>query len=528
MNTPDDIAAIPVSVIIPCFNHGHYLAEAIESVLNQQHPNVEVIVVDDGSTDDTSLVAGSYPGVRYIRQANQGLSAARNRGIAQASGQYLVFLDSDDLLLPKGITANLRCLVKNRWAGFVSGAHRKVTASGQVIEETTDPPDALPYLTLLQRNYIGMHGAVMYPRWIFDSFRYDTSLKACEDYDLYLKIAEKHPVLYHRECIACYRIHPAGMSANIPLMLDSVLTVLARQPVSSREEIQSLRKGRSNWIDYYCGKLYCQLGAVSFNGSPRGVPELALLRKYRKDLYLKFLKRRWTMNIKTFVKRNVPASLPKLFRKPTPTGRLRPVSTQFGYDRGGPLDRYYIENFLQLQALHIQGVVLEIGDNEYTLRFGGQRVSKSEVLHVDGNHPKATWTGDLSNAPHLPDNRFDCIILTQTLHLIYHYQDALTTCCRILRPGGKLLLTVPGITPIDHGEWESSWYWSFTEWSVTRMLSEVFPPEKVVVETYGNVLIASAFLYGLGLPEFNQQQLDYRDPHFPVTIAAVAEKPHVS
>src|SRR5690606_39936665 len=104
----------------------------------------------------------------------------------------------------------------------------------------------------------------------------------------------------------------------------------------------------------------------------------------------------------------------------------------------------------------------------------------------------------------------------------------LTTCGRIRRPGGERLRTVRGIRPSDHGEWEWSWYLSFTEWSVTRMLWEVFPPEKVVVETYGNVLIASAFLYGLGLPEFNQQQLDYRDPHFPVTIAAVAEKPHVS
>ncbi|QEC51210.1 glycosyltransferase involved in cell wall biosynthesis [Anseongella ginsenosidimutans] len=537
MNAFADTSSIPVSVIIPCFNQGHYLAEAIDSVLGQDHRNLEVIVVDDGSSDLTRDVAGRYPTVKYAHQANQGLSAARNTGIDLSSGKYLVFLDADDWLLPGGIPANLAFLAQNKEAGFVSGSHRKVNASGQVIEKETALPGANPYLELLQGNYIGMHGAVMYPRWVFGRFRYDTSLKACEDYDLYLKIAREYPIVHHAACIAAYRIHNTNMSGSIPFMLGAVLNVLDRQQVNTEEEKKCLENGRSNWINYYCENLYRRLPAPLPAGSENGHEALAALRKYRPDLYGKYLKRYLTMNIKTFVRKNAPAPLLKGLRKyfgrksgdaVKMPDRLKPYSTEFGYDRGGPVDRYYIENFLQRQALHIRGSVLEIGDNAYTMRFGGGRVEKSDVLHVDEYHPQATLTGDLSHAPHVPDNSFDCIVLTQTLHLIYHYQDALKTCYRILKPGGKLLLTVPGITSIDHGEWERTWFWSFTARSVTRMLAEVFPPAETAVETHGNVLVASAFLYGLGLPELKREQMDFHDPHYQVIITAVAAKPGLS
>lgn len=534
MKTNPQTLHAPVSVIIPCFNQGQYLAEAIDSVLNQRYPNLEVIVIDDGSTDHTKDVAAGYDGVIYVRQTNQGLPAARNTGIMHSSGHYLVFLDADDWLLPGALEANLDQMLKNPQAGFVSGAHRKVNTAGDLLEEEPGCPDGHPFLALLQGNYIGMHGAVMYARWVFDSFRYDISLKACEDYDLYLRIVRKYPVLYHDQCLAVYRIHAAGMSANIPLMLTTVLEVLERQEIRSEEEARALSKGRSNWINYYCEKLYEQLRTRHCDGSKPAREALAVLRKYRKDLYTSYIRTNFTMNIRSFVKKNAPVSLVNRFRKnggPKPRHRsgfrtqaLRPYSTQFGYDRGGPLDRYYIENFLQKEAGHIRGRVLEIGDNAYTLHFGGQQVQQSDVLHVDENQPQATLTGDLSHAPHIPDNAFDCIVLTQTLHLIYHYQNALATCYRILKPGGRLLLTVPGISPIDHGEWESSWYWSFTSQSVTRMLSDVFQPQGVTVETHGNVLVASAFLYGLGLPELKKEQMDLKDPHYPVIITAVATK----
>src|SRR5690606_24219414 len=173
--------------------------------------------------------------------------------------------------------------------------------------------------------------------------------------------------------------------------------------------------------------------------------------------------------------------------------RTTPFSTQFGYDRGGPIDRYYIDNFLQENASLIKGRVLEIGDNEYTLKFGGSKIEKSDILHIDDSNTKATFIGDLSNAPHLPSDSFDCIILTQTLHLIYDYKEAIETCYRVLKPNGTLLLTVPGISHIAQDEWRKYWLWSFTNASMERIMQEHFSENNVSINTYGNVLVASAF-----------------------------------
>jgi SAM-dependent methyltransferase len=204
--------------------------------------------------------------------------------------------------------------------------------------------------------------------------------------------------------------------------------------------------------------------------------------------------------------------------------RTTPFSYDFGYDRGGPVDRYYIENFLAAESGRVKGRVLEIGDNEYTLKYGGSKLTKSDILHINDTNPKATFVGDLSDAPHLPPDTFDCIVLTQTLHLIYNYKGALETCYRILKPGGALLLTAPGISHIHHGEWGKYWMWSFTGASVDRMLSEVFETDKIKVETYGNLLVATAFLWGMGLPELKKQQMDYKDPQYQVIITATAVK----
>jgi len=204
--------------------------------------------------------------------------------------------------------------------------------------------------------------------------------------------------------------------------------------------------------------------------------------------------------------------------------RLAPFSTEFGYDRGGPVDRYYIENFLDKEAAFIKGRCLEIGDNEYSLAYGGAKLKQSDILHIDETNEKATFIGDLSDAPQLPDNCFDCIVLTQTLHLIYDFKAALATCHRILKPGGVLLLTAPGITPIDHGEWKKTWYWSFTDKALIKLVGEAFPKGNVEVATFGNVYVATAFLYGMGLGEVSAEMMEHHDPHFQVIITVKAVK----
>src|SRR5919112_3168501 len=119
-----------VSVIIPSYNHAHYLGEAIESVLSQSYRNFEIIVVDDGSTDNTSEVASHYEEVRLVRQENRGLAGARNSGLAEAEGEYLVFLDADDRLLPRALEVNLTELAAHPQCALVAGYQWLIEADG--------------------------------------------------------------------------------------------------------------------------------------------------------------------------------------------------------------------------------------------------------------------------------------------------------------------------------------------------------------------------------------------------------------
>ena len=205
--------------------------------------------------------------------------------------------------------------------------------------------------------------------------------------------------------------------------------------------------------------------------------------------------------------------------------RVSPISRDWGWDRGLPVDRYYIEKFLAVHAHDIQGRVLEIGDNAYTRKFGGDHVAVSDVLHVTEGNPAATIVGDLASAAHISGNSFDCIILTQTLQLIYDVRAALATTYRILKPGGVLLATFPGISQTYDDEWNTQWFWNFTPLSARRLFTEVFPATKVQLETFGNVTAAISFLHGIASEELRPVELDQREAGYEVTIAMRAEKP---
>lgn len=204
--------------------------------------------------------------------------------------------------------------------------------------------------------------------------------------------------------------------------------------------------------------------------------------------------------------------------------RLTPFSRVFGFDRGTPVDRYYIEGFLARNASDVRGRVLEVGDDSYTRKYGGERVDKIDVLHVTEGSSQATIIADLTKADHIPSESFDCIILTQTLHLIYDVRAAIGTLHRILKPGGVLLTTFPGISQIDRYEWGKSWYWAFTTLAARRMFGETFSESALSIETHGNVLAASAFLYGISMEELRKEELDFTDPDYEVTIAVRAVK----
>lgn len=213
--------------------------------------------------------------------------------------------------------------------------------------------------------------------------------------------------------------------------------------------------------------------------------------------------------------------------------RVTPFTRDYGVGRGHPIDRYYIDDFLRRHVGGpgyaegvVRGRVLEVGEALYAGRFGDPMdVDRIDILDVSAANPNATVIADLSDGKGLPSDAFDCVICTQTLLLIYDIRSAVGTLRRILRPGGTLLVTIPGISQICRPEMDL-WgdYWRFTTASARRLFEEVFEPAEVWVESYGNVLSACAFLYGLATEDLKRAELDVRDPDYQLLIAIKAVK----
>lgn len=205
--------------------------------------------------------------------------------------------------------------------------------------------------------------------------------------------------------------------------------------------------------------------------------------------------------------------------------RIRPVSSLFGCDRGTPIDRYYVDAFLDSRADLIQGRVLEIADSTYSRRFGGNRVDKFEVLHATAGNKHATIVGDLTDPATLPENAMDCFICSQTFNFIFDVQKAIIGAHHILKPGGVLLATVAGISQIsryDMDRWGD--YWRFTTASVQKLFEPVFHGG-VEIESFGNVLSATAFLQGIAVEDLpDRTLLDRNDPDYQLLITIVARK----
>ena len=254
-NTPAPETGL-VSVIIPCYDQAHFLRESIESALGQTYPHCEVLVVDDGSTDTTAQVAAAYPAVHYIRQENSGVSAARNAGLKQSRGEYLVFLDADDRLLPRALEIGVDSLRQHPACAFASGYCRIIAADGSLLADHEPRRISTEhYLGLLRGNYIWCPASVTYRRSTFDSVTgFDPSLGPCADYDLYLRISRSSPIFCHNQFVVEYRFHGSNMSVDHSRMLREALKALDTQwdfVKGDGQRIEAFMAGRRHWQDYY-------------------------------------------------------------------------------------------------------------------------------------------------------------------------------------------------------------------------------------------------------------------------------------
>jgi glycosyltransferase involved in cell wall biosynthesis len=276
---------LSVSVVIPCYNQGRFLGEAIASADAQGSLVSEIVVVDDGSTDETRAVATRDPSVRYLHQERRGLSAARNSGWHASSGDHIAFLDADDRLLPGAIEAGIEALERWPRAAFAFGHYELMDEEGAVLPTWRERRIAddqsftsgdfelvLPdgrragrspqprrvsdhYTAMLRRNYISMHAAVLYGRAVLEETAgFDSRLSALEDYDLYLRVTRTHPVACHDRVVAQYRRHPAAMSRDMLNMLRMALFVLREQRPYLAElpgATEAYEEGLTFWKRHY-------------------------------------------------------------------------------------------------------------------------------------------------------------------------------------------------------------------------------------------------------------------------------------
>ena len=279
-----------ISVIIPCHNYGKFVSDAIESVLRQSYGRFEIIVVDDDSSDNTYEVAGRYSNVRYIRTGRKNVSAARNLGLSQSTGGYVVFLDADDRLLPCAFETGLNALSEHPECPMVFGRYRIINADGSDLNKVQPFISNVQYLDMLSHNHIGNPGSVIYRAEIFDVVGgFDETLGPAADFEIYLRIGRNHAIFAHPREVVEYRLHPGNMSKDATLMLDAIMKVFKAQDAYVTADpayTAALQAGMRKYLRHYYYPNIHEL--KSRLGDHRWVPALStarlLSRYYRRDL----------------------------------------------------------------------------------------------------------------------------------------------------------------------------------------------------------------------------------------------------
>lgn len=275
-----------VSVVIPCYKQAHLLPEAIEGALAQTHAAVEVIVVDDGSPDNTTEVAASYPAIQCVRQNNRGLAGARNGGFAVSKGEYVLFLDADDRLTPNAVAAHLACFAAHPDAGFVVGDIDNIALDGSYLSSPRWPIlEGNVYEDVLKVNHVANTIAVLFRHSVIEQVGgFKPVCSPSEDVELLLHAARLFPSAHHRSTVAEYRRYRNSLSRQGEVMLPAILGVMRRQcdfTHGNRRLEKARRQGEAYWRDYFGKEAAKALFASVVHGSPkRAARSLVTLLRY--------------------------------------------------------------------------------------------------------------------------------------------------------------------------------------------------------------------------------------------------------
>jgi glycosyltransferase involved in cell wall biosynthesis/ubiquinone/menaquinone biosynthesis C-methylase UbiE len=500
------VAHPDVSIIIPMFNAEKTIKEALFSVARQSHDSFEVLVVDDGSTDGSRKIveeiASSACGRIIVLEnpgnASGGSALPRNLAMSSARGEFLVFLDSDDIIHPEKIAHDVEILRSHPDAAAVvgpalwwwDGSGERDAHLDMILEpadRVIDPPGFFN-----AAYHIGAGAdppcpcSWMVRKQVMDKIEpFDQNMLNADDLKFLAELSLRSPVYVASACLCEYRRQERTLWANAV--------------ASGADEI-----ARSRFFDWK---------ASALNTSPA---------------YRSARSQKTEQGAAGPDRPSSGPAQPVQHRIKFSFGDLgsQPVCRNWGFSRGAPIDRRYIEEFLSRHAHDIRGRVLEIGENRYTLQFGGEKVTRSDVLDILPQSDNVTIIADLTDAPSIPSDTFDCVILTQVLMLIQDVPKALATVCRILRPGGVALITVPGISQISSLPDEAkAWSWSFYPKSLRwLLLQHPFDEQSLLVEGRGNLKTTIGFLVGLAQNDMEESDYAFDDESYPLVVAARAVK----
>ncbi|HJR77622.1 MAG TPA: glycosyltransferase [Nitrospiraceae bacterium] len=274
-----------VSVVIPSYNHARFLPDAIQSAMKQTYGQVEIIVIDDGSTDETEQVVKRFRTVRYVKQKNKGVTAARNVGLQLSSGSYVVFLDADDRLLAEALDIGIRSLMANPDCALTFGTFYMIDSEGRKRGVCHPlPRRKYGYRDFLEQNFIGNPGVALYRKDALAAVEgFDSTNQAAGDYDLYLRITYAFPVACHTEPVLEYRRHGSNMSNDPAIMLPACLHALKKQLPVVRGDASleaALKRGTTHWKNYYGErlviKLYEDVARRKWKNTARGISQLLI------------------------------------------------------------------------------------------------------------------------------------------------------------------------------------------------------------------------------------------------------------
>ena len=502
---------VKLSVVVLLESEDADLPATLRSVERQRgdgHVEMDaevVVVLRDTDKAERALrppaPGAAEPRIRWVRADGLSRGAAWNVGLQAVSGQKVVRLEAGDRLHPDYARRVGARLDREAALAFVAPWATRASHDGHALVE---PVTSCDLATVLTRFHAVSHAATFRRAAWRAVGGFDEALPALVDYEFWLRLlAAGHQGAVLAEIL----VHlPGGAAARggarwttrhdraLEVIFDRYEALFAADPAVLLSAQERLIRSQVKRHD----RLYAARAGH--------LAEVEGLEGQIVDL-----ERRLAPAAATF-----------------DWGDLRqtaPLSRNWGYERGTPIDRYYIESFLERHAADIRGAVLEVQEADYTRRFGGERVQRSDVVDVDPSNSRATVVADLRRAAGIPSETYDCLILTQTLHVIDDMGAVLAESRRILRSGGVLLATLPCLSRVCLEYGPDGDFWRVTEAGARRLFSEVFGPEHLEIRAVGNIATSIAFLQGLACHELTPEEFEASDPYFPLLVTVRAVKP---